>query len=174
MDRKIAFPLIVLMIVAALATSGAVLGQTASPPANALPSPLTAGWQPAAGEVAYVTDTANILGSAPDTTLAMDLDTIRTSITQSALYVGEYSANASYQRPMIVGTSSGRLFLYTDSTGRSSDHSPIDRPEYWREVGRSISLQPDPEGIPRRFGGGEIINLSGDVFLAVTRPARCG
>ena len=146
------------------------MGQTSNPPVNALPSPLTAAWQPAAGQVAYVTDTSNILGSAADMTLVMDLDAIRTSIVESDLYVGQYRADATHGTPMIVSTALGRLFLYTDTTGRSSGHSPIEQPQYWRELGRSISLQPDPEGVPRRYGGGELIHLAGDVYLCLTAP----
>ena len=173
MDRRIILPLVALLIVAALATSGAILGQTAAPPSNALPSPLVAGWQPVAGQVSYVATSDDIRGADPAETLATELLGIRASITESDLYQGEYQSDVTYSAMEIVSVGSGitsRYFIYSSPTERSTAHNPETAPQHWREIGRLTSMQPNPGGTPAHFAGGELVVIGTDVYLCLTEP----
>ena len=173
MDRRIILPLVVLLLVVALVSAGAVLGQTTAPPSNPLPSPLTAGWQAPAGSIPYVTDSGSILGSAPDKTLGMDLFDIRASIVESSLYQGAYESDGTYSAMQIVSVGSGvatRYFIYSSPTERSTAHDPRTSPGHWREIGRLTSMQPSPGSTPAHFAGGELIVIGTDIYLCLTAP----
>ena len=65
--------MVALVVLLLLNHAGIITAQTLIPPANPLPAPLVAGWQPNTGEVAYVVTLDQVRGSTPATSLASEL-----------------------------------------------------------------------------------------------------